>query len=254
MKKCDKALRQTKITDFKSSEDFRIPTEWLDTSDEEEELEPTENGKKKNQLKKPEQQLGEPDGHFMFSKTNENDPESHSFMCKHCKKTFRDRNDLRNHSGHHKMEFYTCLLCAKVFRSIRAFETHQKTHSIHHTCEVCQQTFALKLTLTNHLAVHSSDRYTCPHQGCNKKIKHRGNFLEHVNWSHRKTKDVPCTNCDKYFQTPSSMRAHRIHQHGYVEELIPGHHLEGQVNRPPKAANKHKPKETYTEIQAKRQK
>ena len=126
MKKCDEAQRQTKKTDYKRSEDFRIPTEWLDTSDEEEEqleLEPaeTDKGKKKKQLKKPEQQLGEPDGHFMYSKTNENDPEAHSFMCKHCQKTFRDRNDLRNHSGHHKMEFYTCLLYAKVFRSIRAF-------------------------------------------------------------------------------------------------------------------------------------
>ena len=250
MKKCDEARRQTEKRDYKRSEDFRTPTEWLDTSDEDEDGLETEDGKVPT--KKKEQQLGEPDGHFMFSKTNENDPEAHSFMCKHCKETFRDRNDLRNHSGHHKMEFYTCLLCAKVFRSLRAFETHQKSHSIRHTCQVCHQTFALKSTLTNHLAVHSSDRHTCPHPGCKKEMKHRGNFLEHVNWSHRKTKDVPCTNCDKYFQTPSSMRAHRIHQHGYVEELVPGHPLEGKVNRPPKAANKRKPKTTYAEVQSKR--
>ena len=80
------------------------------------------------------------------------------------------------------------------------------------------------------MAVHSTDFYQCSYKGCTKKFKHCKNFLEHMNWSHRKTKDVPCTNCDKYFQTPSSMRAHRIHKHGYVPELVPGHPLAPTYN------------------------
>ena len=123
------------------------------------------------------------------------------------------------------MEFYQCLVCAKVFRTVRAFESHQKTHSVRHMCTVCKTTFELKSTLKNHMAVHSTDLYKCPHKGCTKELKHCGNFLEHVNWSHRNMKDVPCTNCEKYFQTPSSMHAHRIHKHGYVPELVPGHPL-----------------------------
>ena len=81
------------------------------------------------------------------------------------------------------------------------------------------------------MAVHSSDLYKCTHKGCTKQLKHHGNFLEHVNWSHRKTKDVPCTNCHKYLQTPSSMRAHRINKHGSVPELVPGHPLAPTFDR-----------------------
>ena len=226
MKKCDLAKEQDpqKIREFKLSEDYPIPRETLDSSDSDD-----------DQTDGKEQQLGEPDGHFMYAKTNENDPMVHSFMCKHCQQTFRDRNELRNHSTHHKMEFYRCLLCAKIFRSIRSFESHQKTHSVRYTCTVCHNTFELKSSLKNHMAVHSTELETCSHKGCTKQFKHRGNFLEHVNWSHRKTKDVPCTSCNKYFQTPSSMRAHRIHKHGYVPELVPGHPLAHTINNKRKA-------------------
>ena len=120
---------------------------------------------------------------------------------------------------------FTSVWYVQVFRTVRAFESHQKTHSVRHTCTVCKTTFELKSTLKNHMAVHSTDLYKCPHKGCTKELKHRGNFLEHVNWSHRNTKDVPCINCEKYFQTLSSMHAHRIHKHGYVPELVPGHPL-----------------------------
>ena len=202
--KCEIAQQKDprKIKEFKLSEDFGIAHETLDSSDDDDDEDETATGKK------PQQELGEPDGHFIYSKTNENDPNSHSFMCKICQKTFRERNKLRNHSAHHKIEFYQCLVCAKVFRTVRAFESHQKTHSVRHMCTVCKTTFELKSTLKNHMAVHSTDLYKCPHKGCTKELKHCGNFLEHVNWSHRNLKDVPCTNCEKYFQTPSSMHAH----------------------------------------------
>ena len=86
---------------------------------------------------------------------------------------------------------FTSVWYVQVFRTVRAFESHQKTHSVRHTCTVCKTTFELKSTLKNHMAVHSTDLYKCPHKGCTKELKHRGNFLEHVNWSHRNTKDVP---------------------------------------------------------------
>ena len=168
-------------------------------------------------------ELGDPDGHFMFPKVNENNPAAHNFKCKICKKVFRDSNDLRNHDTQHKMEFYHCLVCAQVFRSLRSFEVHQASHGAAHTCGVCKKTFQLKSSLTNHLPVHSSDTSKCPHPGCNIRFKHCANHLEHVNYAHQSTKDVQCTHCTKMYQTPSSMRAHRIHKHGYVEDLTPGH-------------------------------
>ena len=175
--------------------------------------------------------LGDGDGHFLFSKTNENDPEAHSFKCRICESIFRDRNELRNHVTHHKMEYYTCMLCNKVFRSVRSFDAHYQGHSVRHACTVCKQSFDRKSTLTNHITVHSTDKMCCSFPGCDRTFKHRGNLLEHVKWGHRDTKDVACTHCSKMFQTPSSMRAHRVLKHGYVEEITPGHPLAGTKQR-----------------------
>ena len=80
---------------------------------------------------------GDPDGHFNYAKSNENDAAIHSFICSICEKVFRDRNELCNQSTHHKMEYYRCIICLKVFRSLRSFENHNTTHSIKHTCQVC---------------------------------------------------------------------------------------------------------------------
>ena len=183
--------------------------------------------------KAKEPELSDPDKHFIYPKDNENDAEKHNFVCKLCSKIFRDINDLRNHDTAHRMEFYRCLLCARIFRSMRAFETHQKSHSASYTCGVCKKTFKLKSTLTNHLPVHSSDTSKCSHPGCTKRFKHCANHLEHVNYAHRKTKDVPCTHCSKMFQTPSSMRAHRVNTDGYVENITPGHPLgDKRPNKP----------------------
>ena len=245
MEKCQIAQLQKKseIREYKYSVDYRIPCEHLDTSDEEEDEAPNSKGSSVTNKKGKEAELSDPDKHFMYPKDNENDAEKHNFVCKLCTKVFRDINDLRNHDTAHRMEFYRCLLCARIFRSMRAFETHQKSHSASYTCAVCQKTFKLKSTLTNHLPVHSSDKSKCSHPGCKKTFKHRANHLEHVNYAHRKTKDVPCTHCSKMFQTPSSMRAHRVNTHGYVENITPGHPLGGKhPNKPSTLPKKKKAK------------
>ena len=102
--KCDEAQRQNKIVRFKRSNELRIKREILDSSDEE----PND----QNDF------AGDYDGHFNYSKANKNDPEAHSFTCDVCSKVFRDYNNLRNHDTHHKMEFYRCMMCLKVFRSL----------------------------------------------------------------------------------------------------------------------------------------
>ena len=111
----------------------------------------------------------------------------------------------------------------KVFRSMRSFENHNKSHSFDYTCEICRKTFMLKTSLTNHKQVHSIELMHCSFENCSKAFKHRQNQLEHIQWGHRDKKECPCTVCGKLFQTPTVMRGHRIRQHGHVVDLIPGH-------------------------------
>ena len=197
--------RSAKIRDFKHSTELRPKREVMSSS-EDEGNEP-----------------GDPDGHFLHPKTNENPPERHSFICKFCECVFRDKNELHNHYAQHNMEYYTCMNCNRVFHTLRSFDTHQTSHNDRHICTVCKQSFKLKTTLHNHMSVHAKATLTCSHPGCPKTFKHRPNQLEHVTYGHRKTKDVPCSHCTKMFKTPTSMRAHRIVYHGYVPDITPGH-------------------------------
>ena len=210
-KKCPKAqdLRPKRV---KKSKDFRIKVEYLDEFDN-----PAENDEGFEGLG------GEPDGHFQYTKTNEYDSEAHSFVCKHCKSVHRSRVELRNHESNHTMEFYRCMICYKLYRSMRSFENHQLSHSSAHTCLICKQVFNLKSSLTNHLQTHNTTRMGCTYKGCKKEYKFRQNQLEHIKWAHRKTRDVPCGHCDKFFQTPTNMRSHRYRIHGPVKEITPGH-------------------------------
>ena len=207
-KKCDKAQAQQKIKRFQRSEEFRIKVEHLDSSDDDQDQVP---------------ESGEIDGKFQFPKQNENPAECHNFSCEECCSIFRDENELRNHDSNHKIEFYRCMQCLKVYRSIRGFENHNKTHNFDYTCKVCQKTFMLKTSLTNHKQVHSTGLMHCTYENCTKAFKHRQNQVEHIQWGHRDKKECPCTVCGKLFQTPTVMRGHRIHQHGHVADLIPGH-------------------------------
>ena len=174
---------------YKTSTAYRIKHETLDSDDE-------------TVPKEKEHVAGDPDGHFMFTKENENDPEAHNYKCEECKRVFRDYNELRNHDSNHGMEFYRCMICLKVYRSLRSFETHHASHSKSHTCQTCGKVFQLKSSLTNHLQCHSTKPMRCTHPGCTYTNKHRQNQLEHIQWAHHDKKECPCNICGKLFQTP----------------------------------------------------
>ena len=122
--KCPETRKNPRVK-FVPSQDFCIKTEWIsdDSGDE---------GLMENFSE-------EVDGHFSYPKDNENPAESHSFVCEHCRGVYHDRNKLRNHYTNHKLEFYQCLICDKIYRSVRAFEVHKESHDKHHVCLVCQK-------------------------------------------------------------------------------------------------------------------
>ena len=206
--KCPETRKNPHVK-FVPSQDFRIKTEWISDDSGDEGL--------------MENFSGEVDGHFTYPKDNENPVESHSFVCEHCGGVYQDRNVLINHYANYKLEFYQCLICVKIYRSIRAFEVYKQSHDKHHVCLVCQKSFKLKSMLMNHAQVPSEDRMHCSHPSCDKTYKHQQNQLEHIKWGHRDGKTCPCKICGKMFQMPTNMRTHRLRQHGNAPDLIPGY-------------------------------
>ena len=210
-RKCPEAKKHAR-TKFVPTQDFRIKTEWI-SDDSDDSNDSAEKG----------EYSGELDGHFVYPETNKNPAETHSFICDHCQSVFRDRNELRNHYTNHRLEFFQCLVCDKIYHSVHAFQVHKQSHDKLHVCLVCSKGFKLKSTLTNHMQIHNEERMSCSHPGCDKKYKYRQNQLEHIRWGHRDNKECPCTVCGKLFQTPTNMRTHRLRQHRQAHDLIPGY-------------------------------
>ena len=192
-RKCPEAKKHAR-TKFVPSQDFRIKTEWI-SDDSDDGNDSTEKG----------EYSGELDGHFVYSKTDENPAETHSFICDHCQGVFHDRNELHNHYTNHRLEFFQCLVCDKIYRAVCAFQVHKQSHDILHVCLVCSKGFKLKSTLTNHMQIHNEERMSCSHPGCDKKYKYRQNQLEHIHFGHCENKECPCTVCGKLFQMPTNM-------------------------------------------------
>ena len=149
--KCPEAKKHAR-TKFVPSQDFRIKTEWI-SDDSDQEQDSNENS----------EYSGELDGHFVYPKTNENPAKSHSFICDHCQGVFLDRNELWNHYTNHRLEFFQCLVCDKIYHSVCTFQVHKQSHNKLHVCSVCSKGFKLKTTLTNHMQVHNEERMSCPH-------------------------------------------------------------------------------------------
>ena len=164
---------------FKASSEFRIKRELLDSSDDDDKQDEVAKKKKNSEGNGF---SGDPDGHFQYIKQNENDAAAHTFICDLCQNVFRDTNELRNHEAMHSMEFYRCMQCLKVFRSVRAFDNHCASHMASHTCQTCGKVFQLKTSLTNHMQIHSDHKMKCSVPGCKKTFRWRQNQLEHIQW------------------------------------------------------------------------
>ena len=173
---------------------------------------------------------GDPDTKFFKPKENQNDSEKHSFKCKFpkCGRIFRNRGEFRNHLSTHRPEFYTCMTCARIFRSYKSFKTHKHGHdqlpiNNRYRCGVCDSSFELRSTLTNHMQKHSDEVDKC--RICGKEFKWRQNYLDHKRYGHLKKKTVQCPKCKKMFGTKASMFSHKYQKHGPAKDLVPGYSM-----------------------------
>ena len=109
------------------------------------------------------------------------------FVCKICKKAFKYKSKLEEHSGVHIEEKFVCCTCGTKFKHQRHLNAHKKKHSLEateekgHLCETCQKVFKTKYDLTRHLAIHNKTvtlDFFC--NQCKKRFSRKDNLIKHL--------------------------------------------------------------------------
>jgi KRAB domain-containing zinc finger protein len=118
------------------------------------------------------------------------------FECETCNKTFSRKEQLDNHVVTHlETKPFSCGECQKQFKFISDLRDHFKTHLEMYTnttstlleCEICFKLLANKISLQNHMKIHTGD-YPFICKFCGKGCLHHTSHRLHEN-THIKERD-----------------------------------------------------------------
>ena len=155
------------------------------------------------------------------------DLESHyryiHFHCTVCEITFKAKETFQIHMKEVHLEDYTCTICQKVFLDNERLNEHMKQrHSDNrywrkrHACDICHKVLSSKLTMREHKNVmhfnikkpkDKEKSFKC--DKCDFSTSYEGNLV-----IHRKSHDIPLTECDICHKQVKLIKEHikRIHQ------------------------------------------
>ena len=81
-------------------------------------------------------------------------------------------------------------------------------------CSQCPMTFSNRSDLRKHMVKHSDDYFEC--KFCEKRIKHKKNFLRHISLHDNKKILFECKFCDRSFSRKADYHRHLKHVHSLI--------------------------------------
>lgn len=96
----------------------------------------------------------------------------HDFKCKFCSLTFENSQTLVEHGSSHvslkhkEKQAHQCHICLKILSSYNAYTNHLELHSgDKYTCAICESSFSTKFRYTSHMVQHDPEfttSFKCP--------------------------------------------------------------------------------------------
>lgn len=146
--------------------------------------------------------------------------------CKHCQKTFHDKEAHKRHLQTHQKKKSAenfadaiCDYCGGIFKGGNALNNHIETvhksvvrKGVSYTCTVCKNKLYTQLELITHLMKHKKEdknsTRVCEH--CSKICQNRKKYVNHVRSFHLQPRI--CDYCGKHFSSKQKILEH-LHVH-----------------------------------------
>ena len=129
-----------------------------------------------------------------------------------CNSSYTRRNDLTRHQDKHKDVSFTCAICNEVFALKKYLAEHLKKHSGDgaHVCHVCGKSLSTKGSLQSHLQVHSGDKpFPCPN--CDSGYTSKSALQRHIKSCGKSMAEKQLYACPKCSQKLSSKTGLKYH-------------------------------------------
>ena len=135
------------------------------------------------------------------------------YQCTECDKFFSQAGNLKSHirSIHRAERPFMCSLCDKSFKQKDSLNCHIKRHGVvekKFQCDVCHKTFAKQAECLTHSAIHSDKRpFKCEFGGCDKAFKISQSLRVHK-VTHSGLKPYQCQICENWFSAKNGLKSH----------------------------------------------
>ncbi|XP_064618083.1 uncharacterized protein LOC135482157 [Liolophura sinensis] len=147
--------------------------------------------------------------------------ETSRYVCDTCGMSFARSDAFKEHADLHNGADLTCGVCGKTLKSQRGLRRH---HQLHHgpssnetklvkksfICSICNQGFAMKGTLKNHMVTHTNKEYrnivnSCTI--CGASFYHKDSIKRHM-VIHTDSRPYKCPQCGKAFRQKATLKTH----------------------------------------------
>jgi KRAB domain-containing zinc finger protein len=113
-------------------------------------------------------------------------------------------------TSNEKVRPFECLICRKTFRNRGGLNEHSMVHSDRKDfkCPICEKSFKVKRALNRHLPIHQNKKeFEC--KVCGKAFNTNANLYQHKR-AHEPGKNFNCPECEKSFKWKHDLKKHSI--------------------------------------------